>query len=149
MIIKPDLGVRIFWGVAGFSLVITAFAALSAFPVGLPISCVALYLAVCSFGFTFGAAQTRIDGEGISERNFFLMSKKFPWGEIESGRIYSESYYYKDSVGSTETRQRTLVEFKNQQGKKLRILSRYVGPENWWHEMRRIAKEKLGERFEG
>ncbi len=149
MIIKPDLGGRIFAGVAGGVLVIMGCAGATVpFP-GLIFTCVGLPLAVFAFGFAFGAAQTRIDDEGIFQRNFFFLSKKFTWTEIQSGGIVSETYNQKDSSGWTERRTRTYVTFVNREEKKLHINANGAGPENWWHEMRRIAKEKLGERFDG
>jgi hypothetical protein len=102
-----------------------------------------------AFGYAFGAAQTRIDDEGVFQRNFFFMSKKFAWGEIQKGEIVSQDYDYKDSSGWTSRRTRTFVTFVNGEDKKIHINVKSSGPENWWNQMRQIAKEKLGERFDG
>jgi hypothetical protein len=148
MIIKPELGGRIFSGTAGAVLLIMGCAGVTIpFP-GLIFTCMGLPLAVFAFGYAFGAAQTRIDDEGIFQRNFFFVPKKFAWTEIESGKIVSDTYNYKDSSGWTSRRTRTFVTFVSKE-KKLHINAQSTGPENWWHEMRRVAKEKLGERFDG
>lgn len=149
MIIKPNLGGRIFWGVAGGTMFILACAGLGLMPMGLIFTCLGLPIAVFSFGYAFGVAFTRVDDEGVFQRNFFFMSKKFAWGDIENGGIVSQDYNYKDSSGWTSRRTRTFVTFVNKEEKKIHINSNNAGPENWWHEMRRIAKEKLGEKFEG
>ena len=148
MIIKPELGGRIFWGLAGFSLLVTACAGLTVPMPGILLTCLGLPLAVFSLGYAFGAAQTRIDDDGIFQRNFFFMSKKFTWGEIENGKIVSETYDHKDSSGWTSRRTRTYVTFVSKD-KKLHINAKSTGPEDWWHAMRRIAKEKMGDKFEG
>lgn len=149
MIIKPELGGRIFWGVSGATLLVLACAGLGILPMGLIFTCLGLPLAVCAFGYTFGAAFTRIDDEGIFQRNFFFMSRKFTWGEIQKGGIVSQDYNYETSSGWTERRRRTFVTFVNNEDRKIHLNVKSAGPENWWHEMRRIAKEKLGEKFDG
>lgn len=146
MIIKPDLGGRIFWGTAGATLVITACAGLSVLPFGLILTCPGLILAVFSFGYAFGATQTRVDDEGIFQRNYFLMTKKFSWNEIEKGRAVSESYNYKDSSGWTSRRTRTYFAFSSN-GKNIYINQKSSGPENWWADVLNLAKTKLGDKF--
>jgi len=47
-----------------------------AFPLVLIIFCIALPLAVCLFGVSFGAPQTCIDDENIFPQNFLFMPKK-------------------------------------------------------------------------
>ena len=149
MIIKPDLGGRIFWGTAGAVCLIMACTGVTIpFP-GLLFTCLGLPLAVFSFGYAFGAAQTRIDDDGIFQRNFFFVPKQFKWGEIEKGDIQTSTYNSKSSSGWTERRTSTKVVFINKENKKLYININSAGPENWWNEMRSIAKEKLGERFDG
>lgn len=148
MIIKPELGGRIFSGTAGAVLLLLACTGVTIpFP-GLLFTCIGLPLAVFAFGYAFGAAQTRIDDDGVSQRNFFFMSKKFAWNEIENGKIVSETYDHKDSSGWTSRRTRTYVTFVSKD-KKLHINAKSTGPEDWWHAMRRIAKEKMGEKFDG
>lgn len=148
MIIKPNLGARIFSGTAGAVLIILACTGVTIpFP-GLIFTCLGFPLAVFAFGFAFGAAQTRVDDEGIFQRNFFFMSKKLAWNAIESGRIVSQQYDHKTSSGWTERRTRTYVEFKGGD-MKININANSSGAENWWHEMRRIAREKMGDKFDG
>lgn len=149
MLIRPELGGRIFWGAAGFTLVITACAGLTVPMPGILLTCLGLPLAVFAFGYAFGAAQTRIDEDGVFQRNFFFLPKKFSWTEVESGRIVSETYDYKDSSGWTSRRSRTYVTFVSKDGRKIYINAKSSGPEEWWDAMRRIAKEKLDERFDG
>lgn len=149
MIVKPDLGSRIFSGTAGAVLLIMACAGLTIpFP-GVIFICVGLPLAVFAFGYAFGAAQTQIDEDGVSQRNFFFVPKKFGWGDIENGKIASETYTSKDSSGWSTRRTRVYAMFVNKEGKKIFINAKSSGPEEWWDAMRRIAKEKLGERFDG
>ena len=149
MIIKPNLGGRIFWGVAGATMFILACTGLGLMPMGLLFTCLGLPIGIFAMGYAFGAAQTRIDDEGIFQRNFFFVPKQFKWGEIEKGDIQTSTYDSKSSSGWTERRTRTTVVFINKENKKLYINASSTGPENWWTEMRRIAKEKLGERFDG
>lgn len=149
MLIKPKLGGRIFWGAAGFTLVITACAGLTVPMPGILFTCLGLPLAVFAFGYALGAAQTRIDEDGVFQRNFFFVPRKFSWAEVESGRIVSETYDYKDSSGWTSRRSRTYVTFVNKDGKKIHINIKSSGPEEWWDAMKRIAKEKMGGKFEG
>lgn len=149
MIIKPNLSGRIFWGVAGATMFILACAGLGLMPMGLLFICLGLPIGIFAMGYTFGAAQTRIDDEGIFQRNFFFVPKQFKWGEIEKGDIQTSTYDSKSSSGWTERRTRTTVVFINKENKKLYINASSTGPENWWTEMSRIAKEKLGERFDG
>lgn len=148
MIIKPPISGRIFWGVAGVTLLITgcSMSAL-AFPVGLFVLCVALPLSVCSFGFAFGAVQTRVDKEGIFQRNFFFLTKKFAWHEIENAKVESVNYNYTDSSGWTSRRTRTYLSFVSKD-KRININVNSAGPEGWWEDMKSMAKGKLGERFE-
>lgn len=148
MIIKPNIGARIFWGAAGVTLLLTgcSMSAL-AFPVGLIILCIALPLAVCSFGFAFGAVQTCINDDGIFQRNFFFMTKNFLWDEIENAKIESVNFNRTDSSGWTTRGTRTYLLLKNID-KKMSIYSAETGPENWWEDMKSIVKDKLGERFE-
>jgi hypothetical protein len=149
MLIRPELGGRIFSGTAGAVLLILACTGVTIpFP-GLIFTCLGLPLAVFAFGYAFGAAHTQIDEDGISQRNFFFVPKKFAWGEIESGKIVTESYNYKDSSGWTSRRSRTYVLYINKEGKKIYINAKSTGPEEWWDGMRRISKEKMGDRFEG
>ena len=149
MIIKPNWGTRIFWGVAGVTLLITG-CSMSAlvFPVGLIVLCVALPLAVWAFGYAFGAAQTLLDEEGMFQRNFFFLTKKFAWNEIESGKIESVTYNSTDSSGWTRRGTSTYIAFRSKD-KSIYINSSDVGPEGWWVEVKALAKEKLGEKFEG
>jgi hypothetical protein len=148
MIIRPNPGSRWFWGAAGVTLLITGCSmSVLAFPVGLLLLCIALPLAVFSFGFSFGAVQTLVDQEGIFQRNFFFMTKKFRWNEIESGKVAQSSYNRTDSLGWTSRGTITYLSFSSG-GKHLRINSGESGPQNWWNEVRRIAEEKLGDRFE-
>ena len=149
MIIRPDLGGRIFSGTAGAVLLILACTGLTIpFP-GVLFICLGLPLAVFAFGYAFGAAQTQIDEDGVSQRNFFFVPKKFTWNEIVSGKIASETYNSKDSSGWTTRRTRTYALFVNKEGKKIYVNANNSGPEEWWDAMRRISKEKLGERFDG
>lgn len=147
MIIKPLMSARIFWATAGVTLLITgcSMSAL-AFPVGLIVLCIALPLAVCSFGYAFGAVQTRLDEEGIFQRNFFFMTKKFLWNEIENARVESVNFNRTDSSGWTTRGTRTHLMLKSKD-KNIYINSHGVGPENWWEDMQKMAKEKLGEKF--
>lgn len=147
MIIKPPMSGRIFWAAAGVTLLITgcSMSAL-AFPVGLLILCIALPLAVFSFGFAFGAVQTRVDDEGVFQRNFFFMTKKFLWNEIENAEIHTVAYNRTDSSGWTSRGTRTYIAFTSD-GKNININSGNAGPENWWEDMKLMAKDKLGDRF--
>ena len=52
---------------------------------------------------------------------------------------------YKDA-GSGITTCITIAFTKD--GKYINIYSGHVGPENWWDEVKSIAKEKLGEKFD-
>lgn len=149
MIIKPELGGRIFSGTAGAVCLILACTGVTIpFP-GLIFTCFGLPLAVFAFGYAFGAAHTNIDDDGILQRNFFFVPKKMAWTEIESGKLVSETYDYKDSSGWTSRRSRTYVTFADKEGRKIYINAKSSGPEDWWDAMRRIAKEKMGEKFEG
>ena len=147
MILRPNLGARIFWGVAGVTLLITG-CSMSAlvFPVGLIVLCISLPLAVWSFGFAFGAAQTRFDEEGVFQRNFFFLTKRFAWNEIENARIESVAYDRTDSSGWTTRGTSTHIVF-NTKEKRLYINSTDMGPEDWWENIRKITREKLGQRF--
>lgn len=147
MIIKPPMSGRIFWATAGVTLLITG-CSMSAlvFPVGLLLLCIALPLAIFSFGFAFGAVQTRVDDEGIFQRNFFFMTKKFLWNEIESARVESANYNHTDSSGWTSRRTSTYMSFVNKD-KRIHINVNSAGPEGWWENMKSITKEKLGDRF--
>ncbi len=146
MIIKPNLGIRIFWAVAGITLVIMACFGVSIVPVGLIFTCIGGPLAICAFGYAFGVAQTRLDDEGVFQRNFFFMTKKILWDEIESAKIESEDYNYTDSSGWTSRRTRTYISFASKD-KKIHINANSSGAENWWNDMRSMVKDKLGERF--
>lgn len=148
MIIKPELGGRIFAGLAGFSLLITACAGLTIPIPGILLTCLGLPLAVFSFGYAFGAAITRVDDDGLFQRNFFFMSKKFGWNVLENGKIVSQTYGHKDSSGWTSRRTRTYITFVSRENKKIHINSKSSGPEDWWDALRRIAKEKMGGKFE-
>ena len=147
MIILPNTGARWFWAAAGVTLLITACSMSVLVPGGVLLLCIALPLAVCSFGFSFGAVQTRVDEEGIFQRNFFFMTKTFKWNQIESGRVAQSTYNHTDSSGWTTRGTSTYLLFSSG-GKYLRINSGDSGPENWWSEVRRIATEKLGDKFE-
>lgn len=149
MIIKPNTGARIFAGTAGAALLITACLGITVpFP-GLIFTCLGLPLAVLAFGYAFGVAQICIDEAGISQRNFFFMSKKLAWSRIENGKIISQEDEHTDEdTGWTESRTRTFMEFKAGDAM-IRIPANSAGSENWWDELRLIAKEKLGDQFEG
>ena len=149
MFIKPELGGRIFWGLAGFSLIVTACAGLSVPMPGILLTCLGFPLAIFSFGYAFGAAITRIDDDGIFQRNFFFLPRKFTWNEIESGKITTDTYDHKDSSGWTSRPRRTYVLFVNNEGKNIFINAKSSGPEEWWDAMRRISKEKMGDKFDG
>jgi len=147
MVIKPNLGSRIFWGVAGAILIITGCAGLTVPLPGLILTCLGLPLAVFAFGYTFGAAQTQVDKNGIFQRNFFFLKKKFEWKDIESGKVETSSYNHTDSNGWTERRNRTHLRLTSD-GKKLYINARGSGPENWWADLLKMVRDKLGEKFE-
>jgi hypothetical protein len=147
MIIKPAMGARIFSGLAGITLLITG-CSMSAlvFPVGLIILCITLPLAIWSFAYAFGAAQTRLDEQGIFQRNFFLLSRKLDWAEVETGKIASANYNYTDSSGWARRGTRTYLLFTGA-GKSIHINASSSGPENWWNDVQKIAREKLGDAF--
>ena len=149
MIIKPNIGARIFAGTAGVALFIPACLGITIpFP-GLIFTCLGLPLAALAFGYAFGVAQTHVDEAGISQRNFFFMSKELAWSQIENGTIVSQEYEHEDKdTGWTESRTRTFMEFKTSDTT-IRVNANSAGPENWWNELRRIAKEKLDDKFEG
>jgi hypothetical protein len=147
MILLPNAGARWFWAAAGVTLLITACSMSVLVPGGVLLLCIALPLAVFSFGFSFGAVQTRVDEEGIFQRNFFFMTKKFKWSEIESGKVAQSAYNHTDSSGWTSRRTATYLLFSSGE-KSLRINAGDSGPEDWWSEVRRIAQEKLGDKFE-
>jgi hypothetical protein len=147
MIIKPAMGARVFWAAAGITLLITGCSmSVLVFPVGLVILCIALPLAVCSFGFAFGATQTRIDDEGIFQRNFFFMTKKLDWNEVEAGKIESANYTRTDSSGWSSRGTRTYLLFTGA-GRNIHVSAGDTGPENWWSDIQKIAREKLGDKF--
>lgn len=148
MIIKPMISARIFSATAGLTLLITG-CSMSAlvFPVGLIILCIALPLAVFSFGFAFGAVQTCVDDDGVFQRNFFFMTKKFLWNEIENAKVEVINFNRVDSSGWTSRGTRTHLLLKSKD-KKIYVNSSGTGPENWWDEVKKLAKEKLGERLE-
>jgi len=77
------------------------------------------------------------------------LPRKFTWNEIESGKITTDTYDHKDSSGWTSLRTRTYVLFVNNEGKKIFINTKSSGPEEWWDAMRRISKEKMGDKFDG
>jgi hypothetical protein len=148
MIIKPSISGRIFWGVTGFTMLILSCGGIGVpFP-GIFITCLSFPLAVFALGYTFGIALTRLDDEGIFQRNFFFISKKLLWNEIQRGEIVSEDYNYTDNSGWTSRRTRTNMTFIGKD-KKIHINVDSSGPENWWEDLRTMAKEKLGERFDG
>lgn len=147
MIIKPNLGSRIFWGAAGATMLILACAGIGVpFP-GLLFTCLGLPIAVFSFGYAFGAAHTRVDDEGLFQRNFFFTSKKFPWSDIESARVVSYDYQSRDSSGWTRRRTHTYMQFTCA-GKNLNINKTSSGLENWWTDLHNVAAEKLGDKFQ-
>lgn len=149
MIIKPNLGMRIFSGTAGVVLLMLACIGITVpFP-GLIFTLLGLPLSIFACGFAFGAAQTHVAEEGILQRNFFFRTKRLSWNEIERGRIASEEYRDQQSAaGWIEYRTRTFMEFQGN-GTKMRVNANSSGPEDWWDELRRLSKEKLGEKFEG
>jgi hypothetical protein len=148
MIIKPGIGARIFAGTAGTALLLLAFVGLGVpFP-GLVFTCLGGPFAIFAFGYVLGTAQTRVDSQGISQCNFFFRSKKLLWNEIESAGIASEEYRDQQSTASwIEYRTRTVMNFKAN-GTLIRINANSAGPENWWDQLRQIAKERLGDRFD-
>lgn len=147
MIIKPLISARIFWGTAGITLLITG-CSMSAliFPVGLIVLCIALPLAVFSLGYAFGFAQTRVDDEGVFQRNFFFMTKKFLWNEIKNAKIESINFNRRDSSGWTTRGTRTHL-LLTSNDKKIYINAHSSGPDGWWDDLKSKAQEKLGERF--
>ncbi len=149
MVIKPSIGARVFSAVAGISLIMMACLGITVpFP-GLIFTVLGLPLGIFALGYTFGAAQTRVDATCIFQRNFFFRSKQLAWDKIESGRIVSEEYRDQHSTASwIEYRTRTVMEFKGGDVK-FRINANNSGSENWWDELRKLAKEKLGNNFEG
>ena len=149
MVIKPNVGARVFSAVAGVLLIMMACLGLTVpFP-GLLFTVLGIPLGVFAFGYAFGVAQTRVDVTGIFQRSFFFRSKQLEWGKIESGRIVEEEYRdQRSSAGWVEYRTRMVMEFKGDAAK-IRINANNSGPENWWDEVRKLAKEKLGNKFEG
>jgi hypothetical protein len=149
MVIKPNNGARVFAGTAGAVLLFTAcLGLLIPFP-GLIFTCLGLPLAALAFAYAFGVAQTRVDSEGIHQRNFFFVIKKLAWPGIESGKVVSQEYEHTDEdTGWIESRTRTFMEFSGGDVK-IHVLANSSGHQDWWDELRRIAKEKLGEKFAG
>jgi hypothetical protein len=149
MIIKPGIGARIFAGTAGTVLLLLAFVGLGVpFP-GLVFTCLGGPLAMFEFGYVLGTAQTRVNAEGITQRNLFFRSKRLLWNEIESAGIVSEEYRDQQSTASwIEYRTRMVMSFKGN-GTLIRINASSAGTENWWDQLRQIAKERLGDRFDG
>jgi hypothetical protein len=146
MVIKPAMGARIFSAIAGITLLITGCSMSVLVPVGFIILCIALPLAVWAFGYAFGATQTRMDEEGIFQRNFFLMTRKLAWSEVESGKVESSNYNYTDSSGWARRGTRTYLLFSGT-GKNVHINANNSGPEDWWSDAQKMAREKLGDKF--
>lgn len=147
MIIKPNLGARIFSATAGLTLLMMACFGISVLPIGLIFTCFGGPLAIFSFGYAFGVTQTRLDDDGVFQRNFFFMTKKFLWNEIASAKIESVNFNRVDSSGWTSRGTRTHMLFVNNDGKKIYVNANGTGAENWWGDLRKMTIEKLGDRF--
>ena len=149
MIIKPTISMRIFSGLAGFTLFLTGCSLSAvAFPVGLLVLCIALPLGIFSLAHAFGAVFIRVNEDGIFQRNFFLLSKNFKWNEIERGEAYITSYNYKTSSGWTERRTKSMILFEKE-SKRINIDGKLYTceEEGWWPKVIGMAKEKMGDTF--